>query len=281
MQSFVVGAAVVVEAVKLYASGLQIKKDHISRVSKQEIEKHILMELYMRREWDKKEETIHDTSTNPKDALHWALVYGAPEEIVRALVITDPSALKNANRDRALPLHTAGAHGVSCDILHIVYDGYKYALTAKQEDGRVPLSSAFKNKRYLDDIEPVKLLASGGAVAIKDDNGKLPIDYAREEGASDEVLNTLERIHDVFLAGEGSKLSPSIIERIDRLAMEIGLEFDSNTKKPSEKVALLEIEIFGDKMVGKLLSRINALEEEIAPCEPILSQRLNYYLSMD
>ena len=56
--------------------------------------------------------------------------------------------------------------------------------------------------------------------------------------------------------GKVKKRVKSVFGRINQVATEIGFEFGSSMKKPSEKVALLEKELFGEKMGGMGLTNL-------------------------
>ena len=88
------------------------------------------------------------------------------------------------------------------------------------------------------------------------------------KNASKEVLQVLEMMH----TGKVKKQPKAVFERISQVATLLEFEFDSNMKKPSEKVALLEKELFGENMGGTSLT--NLITSYLSTCTHNLTRTI-------
>jgi len=80
--------------------------------------------------------------------IHAALIYGAPDNIIKVLIKICPATLRCADDRRMLPLHLAFMHGSSDQALGMVLDEFPDGFTVRNIQGRTPAECAVDGPNY-------------------------------------------------------------------------------------------------------------------------------------
>ena len=76
--------------------------------------------------------------------IHAALVYGAPDDVIKLLLKICPGTVQCGNDQRMVPLHLAFRHGASDAIVGYILDLFPEAIGAKDFRGRTPVECALE-----------------------------------------------------------------------------------------------------------------------------------------
>ena len=78
-------------------------------------------------------------------ALHFAAVYQAPLEVVRALLDAYPEGAQTTDNDGMLPLHHAALNDAPVEVVCALLDAYPQGAQTTKNDGWLPLHDAAFN----------------------------------------------------------------------------------------------------------------------------------------
>lgn len=155
----------------------------------------VLLDLIRNRKWEKllfrllKDPHIAHVKFTGRSAnstaagnlvLHEACKYNAPTDVVDALVEANDKAVSTKGYAGYLPLHCACAHGGSIELIRLLQSLHPEATTVvDDDDGALPLHLACKIGTMKEGAYMCLLTSYPEGSNVRDDFGRLPIDYAK------------------------------------------------------------------------------------------------------
>ena len=112
--------------------------------------------------------------------LHEACKYDAPIDVIEALIEANDAAITTKGHSGYLPFHCACANGASIELIRLLCSLHPDSARAVDDDESVlPLHLACKTAVTKEEVYMCLLTSYPEGARIRDDFGRLPIDYAK------------------------------------------------------------------------------------------------------
>ncbi len=126
--------------------------------------------------------------------LHKAASNNASADVIKLVLHKFPNAIYAQNNMGDLPLHCcASTKNSNIDVIRILLEAWPQGASLQNRSGNCPLHYLVKHRNEKE-MDAIDLLANEGSMSVNllNDDGKSPIDIAKETGASSEVIYVLE-----------------------------------------------------------------------------------------
>lgn len=145
--------------------------------------------------------------------LHEACKHDAPIDIIEALIEINQPAIAIKGHGGYLPYHCACANGAKLELIEYLYSIYPDAVQQVDDEGENALHLACKMGSTKEAVYMNLLTSYPEAVGIRDDFGRLPIDYAKNIRSDIHRKIAIECLHRANWLESAAKHSSERIQR--------------------------------------------------------------------